>query len=134
MPVIIPLLMFDLNAINATMNLNMITDQLNSVNWKIAIAKPLTNERRIKMYDLIYCGKDVEEIIKKRFPNAVIKDASDYVHDERFSIEDEDLNEDEYYPFIIKEGIGGCSFNLQLMMLQKQNTEKLLKWIEISKK
>ncbi len=67
-------------------------------------------------HDLIYAGSDVEDIIKKQYPHARIKDASDFIHTERFECEIDDVDADEFYPFAIQEGFARCCFGFELLM------------------
>ncbi len=98
-------------------------------------------------HDLIYCPKEVEEVIKKRYPNAKITDASDAIHIERFECRIEGVGKDEFYPFAIREGFAGCclGFNIALQSLRfpepkghpgehKETEDKIKTWIESSKK
>ena len=39
------------------------------------------------LYDLIYTGSATSDKIKEKYPDAIIKDASDYIHEERFEVE-----------------------------------------------
>jgi len=66
------------------------------------------------MYQLIYAGKEVEEAIKARYPDAKIKDASDDIHKERFECE-VDIDEEEFYIWAILEGYAFACFAFELM-------------------
>ena len=98
------------------------------------------------MYDLIYAGRDVEEIVRKAYPKSEIKDASDNIHRERFELEIPDVTENEFYPFAIKEGFIGCCFGFALYFeslrfpesksepgKHKETEARIMKWIELSK-
>jgi hypothetical protein len=96
------------------------------------------------MRELVYAGGDVAKIIKEKYPSAVIEDASDYIHTERFEVEISDITDDDFYPFAIREGFAECcfSFNLLLMSLKfpesktikpKDNEAKIRKWLEMAK-
>lgn len=67
------------------------------------------------MYQLIYAGKEIEEVVKARYPTAIIKDASDEIHTERFECE-VDIDEDEFYIWAILEGYAGACLTFELMM------------------
>ncbi|GAI63165.1 unnamed protein product [marine sediment metagenome] len=67
------------------------------------------------MYQLIYAGKDVEQAVKERYPEAKIKDASDDIHTERFECEI-DVEEDEFFVWAILEGYADACLSFQLMM------------------
>lgn len=89
------------------------------------------------MYDLIYCGdregyREIWDIIKEEFPDALLGDGSDFIHEHRFSvsmkgesIEDEEQLEKDFIKFAIKQGFYNCSLNVQSMMLGV-NSEVLL--------
>ena len=98
------------------------------------------------MYDLIYAGKDVEELIKKQYPSAKITDASDYIHTERVEVEIEGVGEDEFYPFAIKEKFVMACFSFCILCeslkfkelhngpKHEDTVSKIKKWIELSNK
>lgn len=69
-----------------------------------------------KVHQLIYTGKDVEEIIKKAYPEAVITDASDYIHAERFECDIEGITDDEFYVFALRQGFANYCLAFSLMM------------------
>ena len=96
------------------------------------------------MYELIYAGKEVEELVKKKYPQAVIKDASDFVHRERFECEISDVTEDDFYPFAISKGFARCclGFELHIESLRfpereqnkhKETETRIEKWIQSAK-
>lgn len=68
------------------------------------------------MHSLVYAGKDVEELLKKEYPECKITDASDYIHTERFEFEEDNIEEDDFYIFAIRNGFAlNClGFNLKL--------------------
>jgi len=96
-------------------------------------------------YDLIYAGGEVEGLIKAKWPQAKFKDASDFVHTERFECEIEGVTDEEFYPFAIREGFCRCcfAFNLLLQSLgfpelkegpkHEETKEKLERWIKLAK-
>lgn len=69
-----------------------------------------------EFYDLVYAGVEVENIIKKKYPQAKITDASDYIHTERFECEIEGVTNDDFYPFAIREGFARNCFGLELTL------------------
>ena len=96
------------------------------------------------VYDLIYAGADVEQIILSKYPEAKITDASDGIHTERFEM-DVETEEDEFYPFAIKEGFARCCFNISMLLgtlkfpesktiKPKESKAKLEKWIALAQK
>ena len=98
------------------------------------------------MEELVYAGTEVEELIRKKYPGAVLKDASDYIHTERFELTIPEVTQDEFYPFAIKEGFAECCFGFALMLaslkfpefkdgrLKHEDTSaKIQKWIDLAK-
>ena len=96
------------------------------------------------MKELVYAGKEVEDIIKAKYPQSVITDASDYIHTERFELSIDGVEDDEFYPFAIKEGFARNCLGFEVMLLSTgfpktkslhsaENKEKLERWIELAK-
>ena len=97
------------------------------------------------MEDLIYAGSDVEKTIKTKYPQSKIKDASDYIHTERFELELDGVDEEDFYPFAIAEGF--ASFCLRVCFLleslkfkdgtaglkHEETISKLERWLEKTK-
>lgn len=90
-------------------------------------------------YDLIYGNSEVESIITKQYPQAKIKDASDYIHTERFECEIPEIEDDTFYPFALKEGFARLclKFEITLQSLgfkgdHDEAKAKLDKWIELA--
>ena len=92
------------------------------------------------MEELVYAGHEVEDIIKKKYPQAEIKDASDYIHTERFELSIPDIDDDEFYPFAIREGFARCCLGFEVMvgsmgfpesktLKPKENKAKIEAWI-----
>lgn len=72
------------------------------------------------MYDLIYTGnyndyQEISKIIKEEYEQAKIEDGSDQIHEHRFSVEFE-LEEEEWFTFVITKGFALCSLNFQLVL------------------
>ncbi len=84
------------------------------------------------MQELVYCDYEVRGIIVKKFPDMIITDASDYVHEDRFEVKSDTVTEDEFYPFAIDEGFALCCFGFQLMTMQKEHHDKLDRWVSLS--
>ena len=87
------------------------------------------------MYDLIYSGGVVKDVIKAKYPEVKIKNASDYIHTERVECKIEDIEEDEFYIFAIREGFAECCFGFILMMRNypEGSNQKVWDWIAESK-
>ncbi len=74
------------------------------------------------MYDLIYAGDEhyklIQTELRERFPDAIFEDASDMIHEGRFSIE-VDVPTDEYRQAILDLCLPLISLNFQMFMMQK---------------
>jgi hypothetical protein len=66
--------------------------------------------------ELVYCPQEVGKIIKDKWNEAIIVDASDEVHPERFEVTIPNITEDDFYPFAIKEGFVQDCLGFQLML------------------
>lgn len=72
------------------------------------------------MYDLIYTEnhqdyKEIEEIIKKEYLQANVEDASDYIHEHRFSVEF-DIEQKDWFTFIISKRFAMSSLIFQIVL------------------
>lgn len=85
------------------------------------------------MYDLVYSDNNDRVLVEQRFPDARIEDASDFVHDERFSVELPPEKRREYLVWAIKAGLGGVSFTLQMMVRDPKSHAELKELIAESK-
>ena len=73
------------------------------------------------MNDLLYTENYTDYVelmdkLKTQFPNIVIIDASDDVHEYRLNIELPDEQQIEYYRFIIHQGYGSISLRIMLLL------------------
>ena len=82
------------------------------------------------MYELIYAGKEVENIIRAEYPKAKITDASDFIHEERFECCLE-VEEVEFYVFAIRQGFAECCIGFNLMMRNhpEGSLQKIWDWV-----
>lgn len=82
------------------------------------------------MNDVIYANGLAEKDVLARFPEAVIEDASDFIHLERFSITLPDtITEEEYIKAVITLGLGSVSLKVQLMLRESaEEFDKIKKW------
>ena len=77
------------------------------------------NNKSYQIIDLI-CKDKYKKILQKRFPVAEIKDTPNKFFPGRFSIElADDVSEEEYYKFIMKEGIADYSLRYLLREISK---------------
>lgn len=90
-------------------------------------------------YDLIYGDSEIESIISKKYPQAKFKDASDFIHTERFECEIPDIDDDTFYPFALKEGFAHLclKFEITLQSVGMKDTHDkckamLDKWIAVA--
>jgi hypothetical protein len=73
-------------------------------------------------YDLIYCEnrdeyQDYQRRLLEAFPDCTFKDASDFVHADRFVIQRDIPVDDGYYEALIRQGITS-SLSLQFALLE----------------
>lgn len=86
-------------------------------------------------YDLLYV--DPEEYSKlwtavaTAWPQAVLEDASDYIHDRRFSVEfkDDMLLRTDWWRWLLVEGAHGCSLNFTMSKIGPQETGEMKAFI-----
>lgn len=66
--------------------------------------------------DLLYDDAALP-VIRKKYPDLVVKDARDYIHPDRVEIEIPDVTNEEFYKFAIEEGFASVllGFNIQIM-------------------
>lgn len=84
------------------------------------------------MNDLIYDATAREEV-QRRFPASVIEDASDMIHDSRISVTLPDDRKDEYLRWVVMSGWGLASLGIRVMFYDKENREKVKKWLDEAK-
>ena len=88
----------------------------------------------MEIYDLIYLdyyGK-APKVLQEIWPEAKIEDASDFIHTERFVIEIADVEEDEYFKTILREGMSEFSLGFQVMMLEDvQRALRLVREVKV---
>lgn len=64
------------------------------------------------MYDLLYCDEHQDEVramVADDYPNAVIQNASDFMHPGRISV-DTKCDDDEWLLWLMRKGIHKLSF------------------------
>ena len=82
------------------------------------------------MYDLIYAEnyndyKEIWDIIKKEYHDALLEDGSDQIHKHRFSVKFE-IEQEPWFKFIIKNDFAMLSLNFQLVIRQEPDKIKEL--------
>lgn len=84
------------------------------------------------MYDLIYTEnyedyKEIKQIIKDSHSVAIMEDASDGIHTNRFSVEYK-IEHDDWFLFLLKKGFALLSLNFQLAL--RKNPDRIRALIE----
>lgn len=87
----------------------------------------------MSIYDLIYCEdqdeyRELQEMIVGRYPLALLEDARDFVHEFRFSVEDQSIEHDEWYTSLLEMGIPLQSLMFQMSI--HENTDHIKELIE----
>ena len=77
------------------------------------------------MQQLLYAPKEVEDLVRREYPDAIITDASDEVHPERFEVEIPNADEDTFYLFAIRQGFVGTSLSWGLMETMPESQQRL---------
>jgi hypothetical protein len=87
------------------------------------------------IYELVYgVQSQLEPLIKKEWPGAVIHDASDDIHTDRFEVAivvpqgktNDELRKDFWY-FAVREGFSLLCFGFRLWMMG--NTKEVKEWL-----
>lgn len=81
--------------------------------------------------DLLYIGDAqdyarIQRSIKRRWPDAAARDASDYLHPYRLSVDVPGLTQDEWLLAVLVNGIFECSFSWQLVKVSNAAKAKAL--------
>ena len=98
----------------------------------------------MKYQDLMYFGyewdsesrnnqNDFISEIKSRFPNVELKDAYDSIKGYRQEVYLEENESDNYWAWIIAHGWLELSLTGQLMLMNEENKEELLKYLDLAK-
>jgi hypothetical protein len=69
---------------------------------------------KIRMSELVYGPIAAQGSIEKKWPNAKFQDESDYIHEERFSVNIDGIDEKEFWKFACGEGFLGSCFKFRL--------------------
>ena len=93
--------------------------------------------------ELVYAGKDVEDLVRAQYPDAVITDESDYIHTDRFGCVIPNITRDDFYPFAILNGFVRECLGFQLVLktpflgrpdVEAKSKEDLSRWLASAKK
>ena len=81
------------------------------------------------MFDLIYTADDARDVMRKEYPEARFQDASDMIHEERFSFEvpDEGFDLRRYYRHLIRNGLALVSLNFQMGLSIPGDNQNIIK-------
>jgi len=82
--------------------------------------------------EIIYDATEATKLILEKFPDAIIEDATDAIHDERFSVTLNNNQKNNFYILALKEGFAlNClCFQLMLMDSKANNGEKIKEWMK----
>lgn len=94
--------------------------------------------------DLVYFGGEYDpdskqhqiefiKEIKEKFPNVELKDAYDYIKGFRQEVYIDKAEDDNYWSWLIAHGWLECSLGGQLMKMDSNEKERLLRYIELAK-
>jgi hypothetical protein len=85
--------------------------------------------------ELVYADPSVSKAIKAKWPHAVFEDASDDIHEDRFEVAIQDVTEDDFYVFAIREGFALVCLKFQLMLRSREKDQhtKIREWLKKSK-
>ncbi len=80
------------------------------------------------MNDLMYCGdaeKEIRDMVLNDYPESKLEDASDFIHEGRFSVE-VTCEEDDWYIWVMRKGIHNLSLNWELERMEHPERMKPL--------
>ena len=78
-------------------------------------------DKNMQLHELIYCDnrneyQELQTLIQGQFPNAKFSDGSDDIHQYRFQVESETIEQDEFHKFAIQNKFALSCFSFQLDM------------------
>lgn len=81
------------------------------------------------MMELVYDG-EAAPVIRARFPEARIEDASDYIHESRIEVHLPDEQRAAFYKHAIREGYSEVCLGFQIMMKgSKEELDEIRGWL-----
>jgi hypothetical protein len=92
-----------------------------------------------KLSDLMYLGDDAandqfKSMFSAAFPEAKMEEEWDEIHEWRASIEYDHGMQDRIMEWLIRNGWGGCSFKMNLMLYgDAKEVGQVRKWIDASR-
>lgn len=82
--------------------------------------------------ELVY-DADARPFIEQTWPQATFDDASDFIHEGRFSVTIPGITADDFYPAMINEGWVRSCFKFELSMRLPEHHDAVLRWIDTAK-
>lgn len=79
--------------------------------------------------ELVYDDEATQWIVQ-RWPQTVVTDASDFVHEGRSEVFIPGVTEDEFYPAVMREGWAGACFTFELMLRVSDKQGKIRRWLD----
>lgn len=98
--------------------------------WKRFIRRRVPGSFPIEPFHELVYDPAAAAFIKDRWPNATITDASDIVHEGRFSIEIPGITGDDFYPAVILEGWASACLAFEISMRLPEQRCDVQRWIE----
>lgn len=83
-------------------------------------------------YDLLYVDEseysELWKVVKATWPTAKLKDASDYIHDRRFSVAfapEDAPTSTQWWRWLLQEGVALCSLNFGIAMRTPEQFDEI---------
>ena len=71
------------------------------------------------MHELVYGDTSISGIIREAFPNAIITDASDMIHEHRFEVDIPELSMKDWTIFASQKGFTPLCFGIEVALYDK---------------
>lgn len=68
------------------------------------------------MHELVYDDREVEVVITKHYNNAIITDARDEIHHERFEVDIPNITQEVFFKFALRNGFLLSCFTFNLIL------------------
>lgn len=82
--------------------------------------------------ELVY-DREAWPFIKETWPQATFEDASDSIHEGRFSVTIPDITPMDFYPAIMLEGWAEACFGFELSMRLPERHDDVRAWLDAAK-
>lgn len=83
--------------------------------------------------ELVY-DEEAREFVKERWPQAIVTDASDSLHEGRFQVSIPGVTVDEFYPVMMAEGWAEACLGFSMAMLMPEKVEDVRRWLDAAKR